>query len=548
MSLVKRFVMGTALVGFLEVLGAIALIITALSASTSADHYRSIEAPIASQLTQVNGYYWKMDDDLNNFIYYLSIHDKVNETSFKDAAIADYKVIQSSLTKLDQLSAGTSLALLVNRISNDLAGYNANTVKVFTEATSGNSSRATYLQINGNSNQSNDLTVALPLAASIQSTMSRARLSSIGSAAMTNILTAILVSFISICALGAMLIVFMRFVIRPIRGVIDGLIAVDEGKGIDGDMDESRNDEFGELARHFNAFVHTVQSFIETLTSIASTSTEIGSSAVAITLSASDTSAQVEQVSHEASSVRDSIVQVARSTGDMRTSISEIAESASRATEVVAMAVELAIRTSGTVGELEKSTVEIRSVVDLISSIAEQTNLLALNASIEAARAGEAGRGFAVVADEVKTLASETAKATAAVAEKIDVIKVRTNQTVEVIAEFQIVINSINDSQNAIASAVEEQSATTSEIVRMTDLCTAGAETINSLIPNVAKNAQLTNSAAQDTVRVAKVFADNLAFELGAVLKRFGVSQGGIETSLTNNGRSENSNAVLPVR
>jgi methyl-accepting chemotaxis protein len=72
-------------------------------------------------------------------------------------------------------------------------------------------------------------------------------------------------------------------------------------------------------------------------------------------------------------------------------------------------------------GNIHRSSQEIRQILDVLQDIAEQTNLLALNATIEAARAGETGKGFAVVAQEVKSLAlrsSQAVKETAALLEK----------------------------------------------------------------------------------------------------------------------------------
>ena len=102
----------------------------------------------------------------------------------------------------------------------------------------------------------------------------------------------------------------------------------------------------------------------------------------------------------------------------------------------------------------------------MITSIAEQTNLLALNATIEAARAGEAGKGFAVVANEVKELAKETAKATEDIGQQIEAIQTDTEAAVNAISEISAIITQINDIQTTIASAVEEQTATTNEIGR----------------------------------------------------------------------------------
>jgi methyl-accepting chemotaxis protein len=187
---------------------------------------------------------------------------------------------------------------------------------------------------------------------------------------------------------------------------------------------------------------------------------------------------------------------VAAATEQMSASIREIAEGASEAARVADAAAALSITTSDAVTKLGASSAEVGEVLAFINTIAEQTNLLALNATIEAARAGEAGKGFAVVASEVKELAHETAKATEDIARRIGTIQADADAAVLAITQISDVIRKVNELQSTIASAVEEQQATTAEISRNVAEAASGSSEIAGNVSGVALAAHETSEGA----------------------------------------------------
>ncbi|GHE09456.1 hypothetical protein GCM10011381_14390 [Klenkia taihuensis] len=325
-------------------------------------------------------------------------------------------------------------------------------------------------------------------------------------------------------ALGSALAwVVVRGIRRSVRSVQGSLEALERGDLTVAPTVHS-GDELGRMAGALATAQTNLRSLMASVVgsadAVAASSEELSASAAQIAASAEQTSAQSGVVSGSADEVSRSVATVAAGAEEMSASIREIAQNANQAARVAAEAVTEAEETNQTIQKLGLSSKEIGDVVKVITSIAEQTNLLALNATIEAARAGEAGKGFAVVANEVKELAQETARATEDIARRVEAIQADTGGAVAAIGRIGEVIGQINDYQLTIASAVEEQTATTNEMSRSVAEAAGGTTEIAATITGVSAAAGTTTQALGQT-RVAVDELARMAGELRTTVGTF---------------------------
>jgi len=274
----------------------------------------------------------------------------------------------------------------------------------------------------------------------------------------------------------------------------------------------------GELGERFDTMRHALESMVERLeqssSALTSSAADLFGSIDRIGASAEDTATQATAASSAGEDVSARVGTVSSSVEQMNATIAEVATSAIEAAQVANEAVDAAHNSSTAISKLGESSEQIGNMIKVINSIAEQTNLLALNATIEAARAGEAGRGFAVVANEVKALADQTAGATHEISAYIETIQTDTAQAVAANELIGTTIDRVNEISTTIASAVEEQSVTTSEIGRNIDETVGSSQGIAHSINNVAEAAgQTTRSVdeTRDTLDDMKRVADELS-------------------------------------
>ncbi|WP_179714441.1 methyl-accepting chemotaxis protein [Nocardioides lianchengensis] len=317
-----------------------------------------------------------------------------------------------------------------------------------------------------------------------------------------------------------------RSLVRPLKAAIAALQRMADGD-LTTRLPETASGCTGDLQKAFNRSAENVSGIVGTVSSsavaVAAASEELSASSQQIAAGAEETSVQAGVVSGAADEVSRNVGTVAAGAEEMGASIREIAHSANEAARVAAEAVTTVEVTNETVAKLGTSSQEIGNVVKVITSIAEQTNLLALNATIEAARAGEAGKGFAVVANEVKELAQETARATEDISRRVEAIQADTSGAVVAIGEIAEIITSINDYQNTIAAAVEEQTATTNEMSRNVAEASTGSGEIATNISGVAAAAESTTQAVNQTLTAIAELA-TMAADLNTEVGRFRVA------------------------
>jgi methyl-accepting chemotaxis protein len=256
------------------------------------------------------------------------------------------------------------------------------------------------------------------------------------------------------------------------------------------------NDEFEQLADEINSLVDKIRRII---LQIAQTSEHVSSSAVELQSTADEMASGAEAVAAQAETVATAGEEMSATSSDIAQNCQMASEGSQQASaaavtgtavvsETIAVMKSIAGRVMSSakaVESLGSRSDQIGEIVGTIEDIADQTNLLALNAAIEAARAGEQGRGFAVVADEVRALAERTTRATREIGGMIKAIQQETKGAVIAMEEGvtevargsekaedsgraldQILqqINDVNAQIHQVATAAEEQTATTSEI------------------------------------------------------------------------------------
>jgi methyl-accepting chemotaxis protein len=309
---------------------------------------------------------------------------------------------------------------------------------------------------------------------------------------------------------------------RPLNAM--KLMLQDIAQG-DGDLtkrlDARSNDELGEVSRCFNTFVDKLQGIIiriaRTTELVAAASNQLNQTAGRMAHGADAVTAQVTTVATAGEEMSATAGDIAKNCGMAVEGSQQASAAAVSGAQVVEETISVMsdiaqrVRNSAhAVESLGTRSEQIGAIVGTIEDIADQTNLLALNAAIEAARAGEQGRGFAVVADEVRALAERTTRATREISDMIKAIQKDTGSAVdameagvgevakgsekaadsgEALERILAQINEVTMQIHQVATAAEEQTATTSEISN-------NMHQITTVIAETSRGAQETSAAA----------------------------------------------------
>jgi methyl-accepting chemotaxis protein len=343
------------------------------------------------------------------------------------------------------------------------------------------------------------------------------------------IVMAIVMTIALVSSLALLLILYKR-IVRPLSDFVEKIERV-AGGDLGVDFDYQRQDEVGAVSKSMDRMIsylrETILNLMSSVNSLTSSVANLEIKSESATMGARNQSDQSRQIAAAAEQMSQTITDMSQNATAMANTSQNTMQTAQDGKRLADCAVESVTHVNDSTGELshmisllDHKVGQIDHVVTMISEIADQTNLLALNAAIEAARAGDQGRGFAVVADEVRKLAERTIEATKEIVTTIGSVQVDSRKTIEsmgkaslnvvsatdqikrlsgILSEMVQSLERVQDQTAQIATAIEEQSATSDEIARNV----AGTS-------NIAQKIEVLSGEVMDEARSISCIAKNL--------------------------------------
>ncbi|MFL2100252.1 methyl-accepting chemotaxis protein [Desemzia sp. FAM 24101] len=377
------------------------------------------------------------------------------------------------------------------------------------------------------------------------------------------------IMIISILAVAAGVIIALRLS-RMISSRVNQVAEVAE-KIADGDLaiEEitiTSKDEISQLGHTFNRMIINLRNMIQ---QVSNTSEQVASSSQEFLAIAEETTAVTNQIATSITDVADGVETQSKSTEESSHGVSEIATGILQITSNTNVVAQTTIETKkqadqGTqkiqsvvqqmttiyqanketnqvMESLEKRSMVIGNIINVITDISNQTNLLALNAAIESARAGEHGKGFAVVADEVRKLAEQSRESANQIAELIQHIQADTTKAVEMmqhgndeITQGMSIAEETGKAFELIVHSIEDTNVQTQELSATSEQISASVQQVNAAIEEVAELAKDSSAksgeiaaateeqlAAAEEVTSSATFLAQLAEELTGLVSAF---------------------------